>query len=289
MQESRFPTVYADHSRRWRDNRYVYPVISRRGHGLSIGINLNRDGLCNFDCIYCSVGEAATLKAEPLELDVLRAELEEMLSLAATRLIFRERPFDLTPPELRQLNDVAFSGDGEPTACARFRQACEVVVDVVQRGPLADTKIVLITNASLLRRPCVKESLQFLDQHNGEIWAKLDAGTQHHHELVARTTIPLINILANILDAASARPIVIQSLFMKIHDVRPTEHDVTAYLQQLEDLVKQGARIKLVQVYTVARPTAEAYVAPLERHAINRIVRRVRRLGLNVEGFYGPD
>lgn len=34
---------FAEHPRHWRENRYVYPVISRRSRGLSIGVNLNPD------------------------------------------------------------------------------------------------------------------------------------------------------------------------------------------------------------------------------------------------------
>ncbi|MBM3871597.1 MAG: radical SAM protein, partial [Verrucomicrobia bacterium] len=40
-----------DHTRIYRDFTYVYPVISRRSGGLSIGINLNPDKKCNFDCV----------------------------------------------------------------------------------------------------------------------------------------------------------------------------------------------------------------------------------------------
>ena len=35
------------------DNRFVYAVISSRAHGLSLGVNLNPDKLCNYDCLYC--------------------------------------------------------------------------------------------------------------------------------------------------------------------------------------------------------------------------------------------
>ncbi len=48
-------TLFTQHSRSWQSNRYVYPVISRRSKGLSIGVNLNPDKVCNFDCVYCCV------------------------------------------------------------------------------------------------------------------------------------------------------------------------------------------------------------------------------------------
>jgi wyosine [tRNA(Phe)-imidazoG37] synthetase (radical SAM superfamily) len=277
------------HSGRWRGNKYVYPVISPRSHGLSIVVNLNPDGVCNFDCIYCDVDPASGTNAGPVNLEVLRTELDELLSFAATREIFREAPFDRAPAELRRFSDVAFSGDGEPTACDRFRDVGEIVAELLASHKMPEAKIAVVTNATLLRRAAVKEALGFLDQHHGEVWAKLDAGTRENHGRVARSTISLANILANILDAARIRPIVIQSMFLKIHDMRPSEHELAAYVHQLQELVAHGAQIKLVQIYTSAHPPAEKYVAPLEAHVINQIVRRVRQIGLNAEGFYGVD
>src|SRR4051812_50014357 len=54
-----FVPLFTQHSRTWRDNRYVYPVVSRRSKGISIGVNLNPDKVCNFDCIYCSVDRSS--------------------------------------------------------------------------------------------------------------------------------------------------------------------------------------------------------------------------------------
>ena len=41
--------------RNFLDNRFVYTVVSARARGLSIGINMNPDRFCNFDCVYCEV------------------------------------------------------------------------------------------------------------------------------------------------------------------------------------------------------------------------------------------
>jgi hypothetical protein len=40
---------HADHARLFERNRFVYPVLSRRSGGISIGVNLNPDMVCNFD------------------------------------------------------------------------------------------------------------------------------------------------------------------------------------------------------------------------------------------------
>src|SRR6476660_1159132 len=104
--------LFAQHSRSWQQNRYVYPVISRRSKGLSIGVNLNSDKVCNFDCVYCSVDRTTPATVTEVDLGVLRDELDHMLGVAVSGELFREARFDQTPAHLRRINDVAFSGDG---------------------------------------------------------------------------------------------------------------------------------------------------------------------------------
>ncbi|GIS62123.1 MAG: hypothetical protein CM1200mP2_43480 [Planctomycetaceae bacterium] len=59
------------HPRTFHDNRFVYPVLSRRSHGLSVGINLNPDKICNFDCIYCQVDRTSQAETRFVELDAV--------------------------------------------------------------------------------------------------------------------------------------------------------------------------------------------------------------------------
>ena len=64
--------AFAMHDRVWQANRYVYPVVSRRSKGISIGVNLNPDKVCNFDCIYCCVDRKQTGKYKEVDLGILR-------------------------------------------------------------------------------------------------------------------------------------------------------------------------------------------------------------------------
>ncbi len=282
--------LFTQHSRAWRNNRYVYPVVSRRSKGLSIGVNLNPDKACNFDCVYCSVDRTVSSTVREVDPQVLHDELAHMIELARSGGIWREPPFDQTPDHLRRINDVAFSGDGEPTSYPHFHDACELAASLLQQAGLHDAvKILLITNATLFHHPHVARALDFLDAHNGEIWAKLDAGTQAYYQLVERTKIPLRRVLDNLLLAGRARPIVIQSLFMKLHGQPPPASEIDAYVQRLGELRDAGCRVKLVQVYTTARGTAEAYVEPLENAALDAIAEKVRSLGLIAEAYYGPS
>jgi wyosine [tRNA(Phe)-imidazoG37] synthetase (radical SAM superfamily) len=281
--------LFTVHSRSWRTNRYVYPVISRRSKGLSIGVNLNPDKVCNFDCIYCCVDRTVPPTIGDVDLNVLREELAHLIDLAKSGELFAQPPFDETPPQLRRFNDIAFSGDGEPTSYKQFRAACELSAGLLNQACLSKkVKLVVITNATLFHRPAVADALRFLDDHNGEIWAKLDAGTENYYRLVERTSIPLQRVLDNITAAGRVRPIVIQSLFMNINGAPPEDAEIAAYVDRLRDLVSAGSQIKLVQVYTIARSTAETYVTPLSKELVDAIASRVRETRLTVEPYYAP-
>ena len=248
--------LHAQHERSFEANRFVYPVLSRRSRGISIGVNLNPDKVCNFDCIYCE--------------------------------IFAVEKFRDTPPELRRLNDMAFSGDGEPTTYRNFDELIEACARLKRQRGLDDVKMVLITNASMFHRPHVRRGLDILDANNGEIWAKLEAGTEAYFQLGDRTPIKLAQVVENIATAARARPLVIQSLFMRVAGQAPPAEELAAFCDRLSEITAAGGRIKLVQVYTVARRPAEEYVAPLADAEVDAIVALVRaRTGLAAEPFYG--
>ena len=96
-------SIYADHRRDWKSNFYVYPVISRRSQGLSIGVNLNPDKACNFDCIYCQVDRSTPGPTRGVDLDILRAELDHMIRIALDETLFSDGKFANAPSELRRL------------------------------------------------------------------------------------------------------------------------------------------------------------------------------------------
>jgi wyosine [tRNA(Phe)-imidazoG37] synthetase (radical SAM superfamily) len=158
---------------------------------------------------------------------------------------------------------------------------------VLRRHSL-DAKVVVITNATLLDRPAVAEALVALAARPSEVWAKLDAGTEDYYQQVERTKVPLAKVLANLLSLGRRRPLVIQALFMCLHGQPPPAAELDAWLARLAELHAAGCRIERVQVYTTARDTAESFVTPLDRPALDALGERVRSLGLAAEVFYGP-
>ncbi len=287
------PTLHENHARSFRTQQYVYPVLSRRAGGISIGVNLNRDKTCNFNCVYCQVDRTADAAEHacggPVDLQQLEHELLRMIDLVLSGRIYEETKFRETPEPLRRLNDVALSGNGEPTARPEFAPVMDLCADVFARRKLDGVKLVLITNASLLHRPGVRRGLEQLDAIGGEIWAKLDAGTEAYYRQVARAHVPFGRILENLREAAQARPIVIQSLWMRIHGQPPPPSEQQAYRDRLSEILASGGSIKVVQLHTIARPPAESWASALSRAEVDQIATLVRQsTGLPVACSYGP-
>ena len=274
--------LFANHTRRFAENRYVYPVLSRRAGGLSIGVNLNRNMACTFRCVYCQVdreagGAGGGRLPEPVDLGVLADELDQMVAAVQSGRLFEGPRFATTPEHLRRLNDIALSGDGEPTLCPQFAEAVEVCARVRRQHGLDDVKLVLITNASLLDRERVRRGLAVLDGAHGEIWAKLDAGTEAYYRRVSRSAVPFAKILDNLREAARARPIVIQTLLMRLEGQPPPAEELAEYCRRLGELAAAGGRIKLVQLYTVARRPAEPSVSALSQAELAAAAEQVRQ------------
>jgi wyosine [tRNA(Phe)-imidazoG37] synthetase (radical SAM superfamily) len=280
--------LHTDHARLFEHNRFVYPVLSRRSGGISIGVNLNPDKICNFDCIYCQVDRRSQSETRFVETAALTNELRTTLDLVTSGHIYDTPKFRDVPVHLRRLNDIAFSGDGEPTTYKNFDELIETCAEVKRGAGLDDVKMVLITNASMFHRPHVQRGLAILDENNGEIWAKLEAGTDEYYHLIERTPIPFRQILDNITAAARVRPLIIQSLFMRVNGEPPSQSELEAFCDRLNEITSAGGQLKLVQIYTVARRPAESFVAPLTDTEVDAIVALVQaRTGLATLAYYG--
>ena len=265
------------------DNRFVYTVVSARARGLSVGVNMNPDKNCNFNCIYCEVHRNGD-PGEQLNVEQMAQELKATLSLVrAGRL--RERPwYRSLPDELLQLRHVALSGDGEPTLSPRFAEGLQAVVHVRALGGYP-FKLVLITNGTGLDLPHVLSGLKHFTRSD-EIWVKLDGGTEAYLNKINRCDIPLEKILSNILLIGRRRPLVIQSLFPAVQGEEPPLQEIEQYTQRLLEIKNGGAQISLVQIYSATRPSATSHCSHLPLKVLSRIAQTVRQnTGLRAEVF----
>ena len=277
--------VAFDRPRDFLDNRFVYVVISSRAHGLSLGVNMNPDKLCNFDCVYCEVDRRTPPAETTLDVGVMAAELQQTLAYVLQGRLHEHPHYQSLPPELLQLRHVALSGDGEPTLAPNFVEALREVIHVRALGGFPFFKIVLITNGTGLDRSQVQESLKRLTKSD-EIWIKLDGGTQNYLNTVDRPSVPLEKVLANILALGRQRPVIIQSLFPAINDQEPSSEEIKQFAQRLKELKARGTQISLVQIYSAARPMSHAECGHLPLKVLSHIAQVVRQdTGLKAEVF----
>ncbi|MDR3183441.1 MAG: radical SAM protein [Planctomycetaceae bacterium] len=286
--------VYKYHPRRFGAFHSVYPVISRRSGGLSLGVNLSPTGLCNFACVYCQViaetdaaadntVAAAVRDESPPFLDQLENELRQLTASYNDGSLFSGTYLESTPPEKRELRDIAFSGDGEPTLFPQFDEAVERIIAVRNELCKPDVKIVLITNASTLHVEPVRNTLAVLRRGNGEIWAKLDAGTAEYFQRVSQSKVPFDKILTNLQTFTQTQPVIIQTCFFNLHGQPPDENEIGAYAEQLNKL----HCIEYIQLYTVARNVPEPWVQPLTQPQLDGIAEAVECLtDKEVRRFY---
>ena len=272
-----------DRPRDFLGNRFVYAVISSRAGGLALGVNMNPDKRCNFDCSYCEVDRHTASHEGKLAVDVMAQELHRTL-LAVRQGQLRSRPwYHSLPAELLQLRHVALSGDGEPTLAPNFVEAVQAVVRVRALGGFF--KIVLITNGTGLDQPDILRGLELLTKSD-EIWIKLDGGTQAFVDKINRPNVPLEKILANILLVGRQRQVVVQSLFPAIHGEEPPFEEIQEYAMRLKELKAGGAQISLVQIYSAARPGVHAEWGHLPLRVLSQIAQTVRHTaGLRAEVF----
>lgn len=275
-----------DHPRSLDDNLYVYAVLSRRARGLSVGINLNPGKACNFGCIYCQVDRTTPPSVTAVDEPRLLAELGSVLEAAAAGRLADRAGRQGVPQGLRRVADVAFSGDGEPTSYPRFKELVAEVSRVV-RERLPGTPLTLITNSTLLHLPRVREAIDLLHAHGGEVWAKLDAGTEAYYRLINDSTVPFPRVLDNIREEALRHPLVVQSLFLRLGEDGPSDAEIDAWAGRLATVVAEGGRLAGVQVTTVARRPPRPDVAALPQERLEEIARRVRSAvpGVPVEVF----
>ncbi|MBE6427134.1 MAG: radical SAM protein [Planctomycetaceae bacterium] len=289
--------LYQNHTRAWLQNDYAYPVLSRRAEGISVGINLSPANECNFRCVYCQVIPEQIHPGMKVDFAQLKDELEKCVDFALSGAIFKHPYFLEVPPHQRRINDIAFSGNGEPTLSPLFPKTVELAAEIrrirMNEGPTEDfrnsakeMKIVLITNATRLGQDELQDSLDTLLENNGEIWAKLDAGTEEYYRKIDRSLVPFDGILAGITRFAKRRPIVIQTLFSRMCGEVPSWEELEAYAERIRKILDDGGRIRYIQLHSVCRPPICAEVQTLEPELLKEFAHFItKKTGTSVKVF----
>lgn len=278
----------SDHSRDSAGLRYVYPVISRRAGGVSVGINLNPNNACNWRCIYCQVPNLTRGAAPPIDLVVLEQELKAFLH----ELIHGDFMTQRVPLEARRINDIALSGNGEPTSAAEFVQVIELVAKLKRdQALLLPVKIVLITNGSLLHHKIVQQGVCLMASHNGEVWFKLDRASKAGMLLVNGVVSSMEKVRENLLYAVSLCPTWLQTCWFALDGQPPGRRDEEDYLNFLREMQNKSvgngnAKLHGVMLYSLARPSLQPEaprLSALSEQQLEVFAERIRKLGVVVQ------
>ncbi len=263
--------------------RYVYPVVSRRAGGVSVGINLNTNNACNWRCIYCQVPDLVRGTAPPLDLALLEQELRGFLHELLHGDFMQRR----VPEGARRINDIALSGNGEPTSAEEFAQVIELVARLREELQLDPAiKTVLITNGSLIYRENVQQGLRRIAQLNGEIWFKLDRASEAGMALANDTRLSLSKVRENLASASALCPTWLQTCWFALDGEAPGRQDENDYLEFLSGLLHDGIRPQGVLLYTLARPSLQAEaprLGALTAQQMEAFAARIRALGVAVK------
>ena len=264
---------------------YVYPVVSRRSQGVSVGINLNPNRACNWRCVYCQVEGLVRGKGPAIDLQKLERELRGLLGQVTSAEWLAHH----APEGARRVNDIAFSGDGESTGSPDFRAAVELVRRVrAELGLEARVKLVLITNGSLAHRPEVQAGLRALGATNGEVWFKLDSATEAGMRAINDVAPGLERVRTNLRTACALAPTWIQTCVFARRGEPPNAEEQRAYLEFLRAQLADGTAPLGVLLYGLARPSYQpeaSELARLPREWLEGFAGRIRALGLEVRVF----
>ena len=272
-----------DHSRELSGLKYIYSVISRRAGGLSIGVNLNVNNACNWQCIYCEIPNLTRGTPPPIELDVLEQELRFFLN----EIIHGDYMEKNVSLEDRHLKDIAFSGNCEPTSAEEFPEVISIVKKLLEEfNLLHKIKIRLITNGSLMHQASVIKSVEMLKEMNGEIWFKVDAATEESIKTINQVNLKPHQILERLKNSANVCPTFVQTCIFSINGNGPSEKDINAYIELINEV---KSNIQGVHLYGLARPSLQPQAKNLGRideEVLQDIAKGLRSLNITTTVSY---
>jgi wyosine [tRNA(Phe)-imidazoG37] synthetase (radical SAM superfamily) len=246
-----------DHSRDIAGMTYVYPVISRRAGGVSVGINLNPNNACNWRCVYCQVPNLTRGGPPPIDLMQLETELRQILE----RLYSGDYLERHAPPEARRVVDIAFSGNGEPTSAVEFPAAVEIAGRVLDGFPVSEPPLLrLITNGSLLDRIAVQRGIATLGGRGGETWFKVDAVGLAAMRRINGVGYQPETVLRRLERCSGLCATWVQTCLFSFDGKPPQEKLLSDYLELLAQV---RDRLAGVHLYGLARPSLQPEASQL--------------------------
>ena len=271
-----------DHSRDVAGLKYIYPVLSRRAGGLSIGINFNTNNACNWRCIYCQVPDLVRGAAPDMDFLLLEQEFRFFLDQVLYGDFFDR--FNVSEAQ-RVIKDIAISGNGEPTSLKNFEKAVDLIGQIAtEMGVLPTSNYVLISNGSLMYQPSVQNGLKVLSRYGGQVWYKLDSATEHGRKKINDTNQTNQKTLENLNIASTLCETSLQTCMLTYHPI-DEEREHKAYLNLMRKISEKQIKLNKIMLYTIARPSMQPEAKQLNRLdklKMNEFAGQLKKIGYQV-------
>lgn len=262
------PLTITNHDRDSAGLKYVYPVMSRRAGGLSLGINFNTNNACNWRCVYCQVPDLKRGAAPTLDFELLERELRSFLEW-----VLRGDFFDAydVAAEQRVVKDIAISGNGEPTSLKSFDRAIRLIGEIgLESGILPTGNLVLISNGSLVHQKPVQAGLAELANCGGELWFKLDSATSAGRNLLNHAKLSQAKLIEHLQIASDLCPTKLQTCILHYRQAW-SDAEKAAYLALLAALKSRNIKIAKILLYSLARPSLQPEAGELRGADLNEM------------------
>ncbi len=240
-------------------SRIVYgPLLSRRlGRSLGVDVikNTGSKKNCNYDCIYCQLGhvEKKLRGPEAVQGGVPPGEVVESLQN------FHKNVEDL--------DYITFSGTCEPTLNLTLGEMIREIRKV------SEIPVCVITNSSLTGRSDVRENLAEADlvvatfvSGNEDTWKKI------HRPAPEIKLEEVIEGLRKLAKMESGPKLALEIMLLERADGSPlnsTEEEVEALIEAIKYIAPDE-----IEILSVSRPPAEAYVVPVPEERLREIAER---------------
>ena len=270
-----------DHDRKTFKGKYIYPVVSRRAGGLSLGINLNTNNACNWQCIYCEVPDLIRGKPDIINLQELEIELDYWLDQIINKSFLNQYTQNKT-----EFKDIAFSGNGEPTASKQFKDVIKILIKKINEYKLTKKiTIRLITNGSNMSNPNVKEALSLMNNFSREVWFKIDQINEEDVKTINQVNLSKATVKRNLEAALDTSPTVIQTCLFRLNNKLPSKESLDAYIDFLKTYEK---KIKGIHLYSLARlseQSSDYELTRLTEPELESIANKIKLLNIPTQIF----
>ncbi|WP_232507804.1 radical SAM protein [Ghiorsea bivora] len=217
--------------------------------------------------------------ADEVDLTVLEKELDSFL----VEILYGTYMQEHVPEQCRQLQDLAISGNGEPTTCLNFSDVVALIVRLMQKHKL-DIPLRLISNGSCVHKTHIQKGLMLMAKQQGEVWFKVDVLGEAMTKAINGVCLSAAWQTKQLQQAAQVCPTWIQTCVMQLQ--LDDDMYMTNYVSWLNEVLAQGANIKGVLLYGLARPSMQDggdKLVSADKNELAVFAQKIESLGLAVK------